>query len=188
MMQYVVASSPTQKNPGDTYGATLTFQHKGPAMQVWVGIALAYAGASGTCDFAMKQVSVNSDATLVTYTVTVSSTIPQDAPAGTNIGAYGFISKSQPGAGQVPTDDFKVNKDFGAVYATSGGGFDLSTMMPMLFMVMMMGMIMPMMGEETPAEQKTSPSVSPPALQAATPTALLPAPESKGKGVTITIS
>jgi hypothetical protein len=173
-MSYVIGWRPLaalQKNPGDSYGATLTFKHRGEAEQVWIGIGIAYGKSSSITGiplldiidnlghhppfcWAMKQVSLNADYDWVTYTVDVDDKIPQDAQAGQPLDAQKFISKTQPVAGQVAPDDFGVNNWDDDVYSSPGsasGGFDLGSMISLMMVVMMMSMIMPMMGEEKPA-------------------------------------
>ena len=117
-MQYAITVRPLsslQKNPGDSYGATLTFQHRGPAIQVWAGIGIAYGKSSSLTGiplldiidnlghhpplcFAVKQVSLNADSELTAYTVDVDDTVPEDAQSGQPLDVQKFISMGTPWA------------------------------------------------------------------------------------------
>jgi len=211
-MQYVVAWRPLaaiQKNAGDSFGATLTFQHRGPAEQVWVGIGIAYGKSASTAGilligliaiidslghhppfcWAMKQVSLNADSDLTTYTVDVDDKIPADMQSGQPLDAQKFISKTQPVVGKVAPDDFHINNWDDDVFtppsATSISDM-LGTMMPMLMMVMMMGMIMPLLGEETPGEKQAAPVAAKEVKPVPATPALAPAAKTGGVVINIT--
>jgi hypothetical protein len=209
MMQSVITLRPLgslQKNPGDSFGATLTFQHRGQAQQVWVGIGLAYGKSSSLTGiplldlidnlghhppfcFAAKQVSLTADTEFSAYTVDVDDTIPQDVSSGQPLDAQKFISKTQPAAGQVAPDDFGVNNWDDDVFTAPSAVLDWSSMMGMLLMVMMMSMFMPMLEEEKPPEKEAAPATAGAAAgeTKSGPTAAAPPPESGAEGVAITV-
>ena len=81
------------KAPGDAFGGAVAFYHKGPAMTVNVGIALAYSGYSTPFSFADLPVALESDATPTRYTVTLLATVPSDTTPG-NVDALVYIGKS----------------------------------------------------------------------------------------------
>ena len=212
MTQYAITTRPLgslQKNPGDGYGATLTFQHRGPVEQVWVGIGIAYGKSASTAGilligliaiidslghhppfcFAAKQVSLNADPELTTYTVDVDDTLPSDMQPSKSLDAQKFISKTQPAAGQVAPDDFGVNNWDDDVFAAPSTVFDWGSMMGLLLMVMMMSMMMPMLEEEQPAEKEEAPAGPAATAKETKPAASIIAPvqETRAKGLVITI-
>jgi hypothetical protein len=113
-----------QLTPGGTFGASLTFQHKGQAVNVYVGIGIANGLLTGHATpfaYAMKAIAIPADVDLTSYTVEVSGTVPTSAATGTLIDAQRFISKTQPVVGQQPPNDFGVNNWDDEVYATIAG-------------------------------------------------------------------
>jgi hypothetical protein len=113
------------KGPGDTFGATLSFQHKGQGLgQVWVGIGLAYGSLVGHdtpfC-YAMQQMSIAVHADWTTMSVNVQGTIPSTVVPSKLIDAQRFISNSQPVIGQQPPNPYGVNNWDDEIYASEAG-------------------------------------------------------------------
>jgi hypothetical protein len=107
--------------PGGPFGASLTFQHIGQAVNVYVGIGIAnglLTGHAAPFAYAVKLVAIPADMTLASYTVEVSGTVPASAPTGTLMDAQRFISKTQPIVNQQPPNDFGVNNWDDEVYST----------------------------------------------------------------------
>jgi len=141
-----------EKNPGDSFGAGLVFEHLGPSETVWVGIGLAYTsgmleGHNTPFCYAMQELEVNDDTSWTEYRVVVEGTIPEDATPGVSLDAQRFISKTQPVVGEQPPNDFDQNAWTDGVYNAqgTGGGFDLGSMMGLMMVMMMMGTIAPML-------------------------------------------
>jgi len=107
--------------PGDSFGANLSFQHRGGAVAVWVGIGLAYGRLVGHevpfC-YAMEQVSVPEHADWTSVSVDVSGTIPADVGGSRLVDAQRFISDSEPVVGQQPPNPWGVNNWDDEVYVT----------------------------------------------------------------------
>ncbi len=110
------------KIPGATFGAVITFNHRGPAANPWVGIGIAYAQISGhnaPRAYAMAQVAVKADLDWYQYTVTVQGTVPLDTTTGSQ-DAQRFISDTQPVVGSQPPNPYGVNNWDDDVYAVVG--------------------------------------------------------------------
>jgi len=118
-----VGQFPIEKMPGDGFGTPLSFEHRGPGGQVWVGLGLAYGifiGHNPPFCYAMQQVTLEEDPNWTTYSFDVEGTVPQDALAGRLVDAQRFISDSEPVVGQQPPNPWGVNNWDDEVYSIGG--------------------------------------------------------------------
>jgi hypothetical protein len=110
------------KGPGDTFGATVSFSHRGKGRSVWVGIGLAYGlgvGHNPPMCYAMKQITLPDHLDWTPYSENVTGTIPLDVQLGKLLDVQVFISDSKPVVGQQPPNPWDVNGWIGEdVYGT----------------------------------------------------------------------
>lgn len=104
---------PVSKLPGDAFGATLTFNHIGPGVTVYVGIGLAIAQAfigehRPPIVYAMQAITLPEDVTAKSYQVTVQGTIPVSVPT-TGLDICALILDAMPTVGVTPPDPYGIN-------------------------------------------------------------------------------
>ena len=100
------------KHPGDSWGAAITFQHKGKGGAFWTGIGMAYGelvGHNPPFAYAMKTVNCTDDTDWKSYSVACSATVSATVIKETLIDCQRFISNAQPIVGQQPPNPYGVN-------------------------------------------------------------------------------
>jgi hypothetical protein len=113
-----------EKMPGDSFGATVSFSHRGEGVAVWVGIGLAYGlgvGHNPPFCYAMKQMTLDDAYDWTPYSVDVEGRIPEDALSGRLVDVQVFISDSKPVVGQQPPNPWDVNGWIGEDVYSIGG-------------------------------------------------------------------
>jgi len=119
MILYTILGSPPQpisKNPGDTFGATITGSYQGPAMTAYVGITLSL-GHGNIVAVAYVQKAFPACSTPTAFSQAVSGVIPTNAPAGQGYDCQVFVSSQIPQVGA-------ANADAGCYSGAKGVWFD----------------------------------------------------------------
>lgn len=114
---------PIPVDPDGPFQATLSFLHRGPAGNVWVGIGLAYGKALGHNPpfvYAMLPFAVPASDDWTSWAgIVARGTAPADMVLGKLLDAQRFISDSQPIVGQQPPNPYGVNDWDDEVFAST---------------------------------------------------------------------
>ena len=147
------------KKGGEAFGGDFTFEHRGPARTVFVGMGLAPGStwqwvppspgwSHGTPTyFICQRVEVKEDLKDTLYQVYVEGEFPTIVGSGSGtLDVWKFLSFDAPYGDEKPLQVIHSDWDDDVYSVTGGGTGDIfSAMMPMMMMFMMMSMVMPMM-------------------------------------------